>query len=144
MDYDFFWFINIDNDPEPEILNASGYSDGIDYWFSDQNIKTGIDEILFYFSPIIVEPNKTYWGYPWDITGLTIKTENAHTKLKCSLDHTISRDDEYTLPEWQKQLPVIVFQGRPTQPDLQTTIIKNYQWLTKKEIKHFVSKTISK
>lgn len=144
MDYDFFWLINIDNDPEPEILNASGFSDGIDYWFSDQNLLTGIDEILFYFSPIIVETNKTYWGYPWDITSLSIKTENAHTKLKCSLDHTVSRDDDYTLPDWQKALPIIVFQGRPTQPEMQTTSLKNCQWLTIEKIKVNLSKTINK
>jgi hypothetical protein len=39
MDYDFFWFINIDNDLEPEILSATGYSDGIDYCFIDQDLK---------------------------------------------------------------------------------------------------------
>ena len=134
MDYDYFWFVNIDSDPEPEILSATGYSDGIDYCFIDQDLATGKDSILFYFNPVILNANKKYWGYPWDITDLRIKLDNGLVKIKCSLDHTITRDGEITRPDWQKQFPVICFSGQSTQPNINIGQINGFEWLSISEI----------
>ena len=134
MDYDFFWFVNIDSDPEPEIFSATGYSDGIDYCFIDQNFKTGKDSILFYFNPVILDTDKTYWGYPWDIKNLILKLENGEIKIKCSLDHNIERDGEITIPDSQSQFPVICFTGKSTQPNINVGQINGFEWLTITEI----------
>ena len=134
MDYDFFWFVNIDSDPEPEIFSAIGNSDGIDYCFIDQDLKTGKDSILFYFNPVILDSNKVYWGYPWDIKDLLVKIENGQVKVKCSLDHDIERDGEITRPNSQNQFPVIFFAGKSTQPNIKVGQINGFEWLTITEI----------
>jgi hypothetical protein len=139
MDYDFFWFVNIDSDPEPEIFSATGYSDGIDYCFIDQDLTTGKNSILFYFNPVILDSEKEYWGYPWDIKNLLVKLENGQVKIKCSLDHNIERDGEITRPDSQSQFPVIYFIGKSTQPNINVGQIKRFEWLTITEIMNKVS-----
>ncbi len=134
MDYDFFWFVNIDSDPEPEIFSATGYSDGIDYCFIDQDLKTGKDSILFYFNPVILDSDNEYWGYPWDIKDILVKLENGQVKVKCSLDHDIKRDGEITRPNSQSQFPVICFTGKSTQPNINVGQINGFEWLTISEI----------
>ncbi len=134
MDYDFFWFVNIDSDPEPEIFSATGHSDGIDYCFIDQGLATGKNSILFYFNPVIFDSNRKYWGYPWDIEDLMIKLENGQIKVKCSLDHEIERDGEITRPDSQSLFPVICFSGKSTQPNINVGQINGFEWLTITEI----------
>ncbi|MEO9219916.1 MAG: hypothetical protein ABI315_15175 [Bacteroidia bacterium] len=134
MDYDFFWLVNIDNDPEPEIFSAAGYSDGIDYCFIDQDIKNGKDRILLYFNPVIDDSDENYWGYPWDIKDLMIRLDNGLFKLKCSINNEIERDGEITIPDWQKGFPVICFSGHSNQPDIKVGTIGAWEWLTISEI----------
>jgi hypothetical protein len=141
MDYDYFRFVNIDSDPEPEIYSASGYSDGIDYCFIDQNLKTGKDSILFYFNPIILENDNIYWGYPWDIENLIVKNEGGSLKVRCSLDHEIIRDGVIIEPEWQEIFPIICFTGHSTQPDVHIGQINKFEWL---DINDLLERTISK
>ena len=68
------WFINLDNDPEPEIFEAIGNEDGADYIITDQNLLIGKDTTLLYINPVIMEKDKMYWGYPWDIANIKVKT----------------------------------------------------------------------
>lgn len=134
MDYDYFWFVNIDSDPEPEIFSATGYSDGIDYCFIDQDLTNGKDSILLYFNPVIIDSDKKYWGYPWDIKDLPIKLDKGLLKIKCSLDHKITRDGEITRPDSQSQFPVLCFTGKSNQPDFNIGQINGFEWLTIAEI----------
>jgi len=128
-DYNYFWFVNIDSDPEPEIFSATGYSDGIDYCFIDQDLETGKDSILFYFNPVILDNDKKYWGYPWDITDLIILNDKGLLKVRCSLDHEITRNGEITRPDWQSIFPVICFKGHSTQPNIKVGQINSMEWL---------------
>ena len=134
MDYDYFWFVNIDSDPEPEIFSATGYSDGIDYCFIDQDLTNDKDSILFYFNPVILDSDKKYWGYPWDINDIPIKLDNGLIKIRCSLDHKITRDGEISRPDWQNQFPAICFSGQSTQPNINVGQINGLEWLTVSEI----------
>jgi hypothetical protein len=134
-DYDYIRFINLDNDPEPEIYSASGYSDGIDYGFYDLNMKTGKQELLFYFNPVIIENEKDFWGYPWDTDGIMVRTVDGVTKIYCSEDHDVDRDGEITVTENQKVLPVIFLTGHSTQPNVGVEDIRNRTWRTIDEIK---------
>lgn len=134
-DYDFLRFINLDNDPEPEIYSASGYSDGIDYAFYDLNMKTGKQELLFYFNPVIIDNDQDYWGYPWDTDGVMKKSEDGETMIFFSDNHDIERDGEITYPDNQKILPVIFLTGHSSQPEIGVEEIRNRTWKTIEEIK---------
>jgi hypothetical protein len=128
------WFINLDNDPEPEILEVSGAEDGADYTINDQNLLTGKDSTLLYIDPVIIENKQRYWGYGWDIHDIKARKNGTDIELFCSLNHKIIRDgNEETDPKFQKQMPVLFFTGHHTQEsgDLDS---KDEQWLTLQEI----------
>lgn len=128
------WFINLDNDPEPEMFEVIGDEDGADYIITDQNLVTGKNTTLQYINPIIIENDKKYWGYAWDIKSIIARTNGTVTELFCSLNHTIIRDgnEEYD-PKHQKQMPVLFFTGHHTQESGDHDIQKA-QWLTLEEI----------
>lgn len=132
--FHYRWFINLDNDPEPEIYEATGDEDGADYMFVNQNLKTGKDKTMLYINPVIIQNDKKYWGYPWDIKDFLVRTDGKTVELFCSLKHSISRDgNETILPPNQKQMPVIFFKGHPTQKGEQKGL-KNEEWLSLTEI----------
>jgi hypothetical protein len=132
--FHYRWFINLDHDPEPEIYEAIGDEDGADYTFVDQNLKTGKDKTLLYVNPVIIENDKKYWGYPWDIKDFQARTDGKTVELFCSLKHSVIRDgNEVTLPPHQKQMPVVFFKGHPTQKGEQKGL-KNEEWLSLTEI----------
>ena len=83
---------------------------------------------------MILDSDKKYWGYPWDIKDLMLKLENGQVKIKCSLDHKIERDGEITRPDTQSQFPVICFTGKSTQPNINVGQINGFEWLTISEI----------
>jgi len=137
-DYDYKWFIDLDEDPEPEIISAYGFTDGIDYSIYDQNLAKGSDILLFRFNPVLVDSSNKqkeyYWGYPWDVTNITTKIESEVMRIRCSLNHDIVRDAYINIPKWQHTLPVIFFVGKTTQPDIEVEAIKKVRWLTLSEI----------
>jgi hypothetical protein len=128
------WFINLDNDLEPEFYEASGDEDGADYLLKDQNLATGKDTTLLYINPVVIENGKKYWGYPWNITNIKARTNGRTVELFCSLNHKLTRDgNEENHPEHQTQMPVLFFTGHPSQ-DSDCGNIENEQWLTLQEI----------
>jgi hypothetical protein len=137
--YDFIGFMNLDNDPEPELYRAIGYSDGIDYAIYNLNMKTGRHELLFYFNPVIIENENDFWGYPWDTKGIITSKANGFTMIYCSIDHDIERDGEITIPENQKVLPVLFLSGQSNQP-IPIAEIRNRAWHTLEELTQMVIK----
>lgn len=123
-------FINLDADPELEIIDATGYEDGIDYTIQNLNLETGELVTILYFNPVIETEEKNYWGYPWDWTKLKIKSKG---QIKVSLNHVIRRDGNITIPKNQKIMPVIYFDGIPTQKS-NVDEIQEIEWLTISEI----------
>jgi len=134
MDFNYFWLVNIDADVEPEIFSATGYEDGIDYAFYDQDLIKGKDSILFYFNPVIIEKETKYWGYPWDISNIITKTDDNKIYFKASTEHDIKNDGEITIPKNQNQLPVIFFYGHSTQPNLKIADIRKVNFKTLNEL----------
>jgi hypothetical protein len=128
QDYDFFWFVNLDKDVEPEIFRATGYEDGIDYAIYDHNLLTGKETLVSYVNPVIIEKEKTYWGYPWDISDMILKLEGGKVFLRASFDHDIVRDGVVTIPEPKKKFPAIFFNGHSTQPNVSLGQIRNVKW----------------
>ncbi|MEO5911384.1 MAG: hypothetical protein ABIP95_10880 [Pelobium sp.] len=132
--FHYRWFINLDDDPEPEIYDAVGEEDGADYTIQDQNLITGKDSILLYINPVIIEKGIKYWGYPWDISNIRARKNQHQVQLYCSLNHQIIRDGGWEIdPKHQSQMPVIFFDGHHTQ-DFHPENVKDLQWLTLKEI----------
>ncbi|MEO9534424.1 MAG: hypothetical protein ABJG68_00170 [Crocinitomicaceae bacterium] len=130
----YYHFVNLDRDPEPEIFSAFGYEDGIDYGFFDLDLKLGKEELIFYFNPVIIEGNKYHWGYPWDIANLLTRNSNGTIQIQSSIEHTIVRDGNITFPEDQPFFPVIFFSGHSTQP-YELTEIESRTWLTIEQLK---------
>ncbi|WP_157472345.1 hypothetical protein [Flavobacterium aquidurense] len=132
--FHYRWFINLDNDPEPEMFETNGDEDGADYTITDQNLTTGKDRTLLYINPVIIENNKKYWGYSWDVKNITARKNGTDIELFCSLNHQIIRDgnEEYD-PEFQKIMPVLFFTGHHTQESGNLNI-KDEKWLTLQEI----------
>lgn len=128
------WFVNLDQDSELELFYATGYEDGIDYYFVDLDLKKGKEEIVFFFNPIILENNEMHWGYPWDISDILIK-EDSITLIYVSLDHDIdSSMGELTRPENQPLFPIIFFTGHSTQPYDRSETIRNSEWKTIEDV----------
>lgn len=140
-DYDYYWFVNLDSDPEPEICSIFGDSDGINYAFYDQNLKDGIDNLIFFFNPIIIDTTQEkqiYWGYPWDIKDIKIKKESGTVKILNSIDHDIKRNGEIEQPSNQSILPVICFTGKSSQPNVKFGEIRKITWMSIDELKNEV------
>jgi hypothetical protein len=137
--HDFMGFINLDNDPEPELYRANGYSDGIDYAIYNLNMTTGKQELLFYFNPVIIENENDFWGYPWDTKGIMTSKANGVTMIYCSIHHDINREGEITIPKNQKILPVLFLSGQSTQP-FPIEEIRNREWHTLDELMKTVVK----
>jgi hypothetical protein len=133
-DIEYRWFVNIDSDKEPEILSASGWSEGVDYCFIDQDFKSQKDSILFYFNPIIIDNNKEYWGYPWAIKNLIIRKEKNRTLIFSSLIHEIVRDGEITKPSCQSVFPLIGFSGYQQKLSAEIGEKHNLEWVDFKEL----------
>lgn len=141
-DYDFYWFLNLDNDPDLEIFHAFGYSDGIDYAFYKQNLK-GEDKLIFYFNPVIIDSTDSihkYWGYPWDISDIQIKKINTKVNVLCSVDHDIKRSGEITYSENQILMPVIFFVGKSSQKNSKVEEIRNEKWADLEELQKIIMK----
>lgn len=132
MTFDYFWFVNLDNDIEPEFFSATGYEDGIDYAVFDQNISSGKDKLLFYLNPVIIENGEYFWGYAWDIEDVILKSDAGNIYLKSAFSNDIKRD--ITTPDSIFSMPIIFFNGHSTQPDIKVDGIQNVKWTKLDEI----------
>ena len=139
-DYYFEYYVNIDDDIELEVFVASGYEDGIDYAFYDFDIHKSKKTLLFLFNPIIIVNDNYYWGYPWNIEDIILKTTDSNIlKIHSSLNHNIIRDGNITFPNNQKIFPIIFFQGKKKDKPIIDSI-QDSSWLTLTEIKKMITK----
>lgn len=134
-DYNFFWFINLDNDAEPEIFRANGYEDGIDYAIYDRDPITGEGSLVVYLNPVILENENRYWGHAWDLSDMIVKKENHKIYIRASVDHDIRRDGVVVIPEPPGKFPAIFFYGHSTQPNMKVEEVRNVKRMTLNELK---------
>lgn len=126
------WFVNIDDDPQNEVIRAQGFEDGIDYAIFD--IQNKIQNPILYFNPALIDkqyPQKTFWGYPCDIQQIII---NEKKEILISVDNNYEREGDYIQPKNQKQLPFIYFHGKTTQPNMTINDIRKPKYLKLNEI----------
>ena len=124
------WFINLDDDPMPEVFYALLYEDSSEYSIYKQNFKDK-DTLLFDLNPVISDAsrqNKNYWGYAWDISNIQARYQDGEIQILCSLKYKFEYEDE--LRSGQKINPVIFFTGKTTQPDSIVENIEGKQWLS--------------
>lgn len=127
------WFANLDDDNEKEIIRAQGYEDGVDY--AIYKIKGNEEIVQLYFNPGLKDSkyaDKNFWAYPNDIKGVIADQDK---KLLVSLNNNYPRDDDHTIPDNQKELPFIFFEGSTTQSDMQ---LKNLKPLEKLDLKSLI------
>ncbi len=127
------WFANLDDDNEKEIIRAQGYEDGVDY--AIYKIKDNEEIVQLYFNPGLKDSKyagKNFWAYPNDIKGVIV---DQNKNLLVSLNNNYPRDDDHTMPDNQKELPFIFFEGSTTQPDMQ---LKNLKPLEKLDLKSLI------
>ena len=117
---------NLDNDPELEIVRATGYEDGIDYYIAELDSQLQKEKILFFFNPIILKDHINYWAYPWDIEDIQLKESKIHV----SVDHNILRYGEISNPSEQTMLPVLFFNGTSSQPHAKENEINSTTYLS--------------
>jgi len=132
--HQYYRFVNLDDDPEPEIYSASGYEDGIDYAFYNLNLSNGKEELIFYFNPVLEENGQLYWGYPWDVKDIKLMKKDSVLKVYASIDHDILRDGNITIPENQSLFPAIFFTGHSTQPEMKVEEIRKSSWMEMSKI----------
>ncbi|NMR34596.1 hypothetical protein HIO71_10295 [Chryseobacterium aquaticum] len=127
------WFANLDDDNEKEIIRAQGYEDGVDY--AIYKIKGNEEIVQLYFNPGLKDSkyaDKNFWAYPNDIKDIIVDQDK---KLLVSLNNNYPRDDDHTIPDNQKELPFVFFEGSTTQPDMQ---LKNIKPLEKLDLKSLI------
>jgi hypothetical protein len=87
------WFVNLDADPEPEILTCAGYEDGVDCAFADQTEGLRKQEFLLQFVPIVLADVKDdtphTWGLPDTPDGLRIVRGPDAATLASSFDYDL-------------------------------------------------------
>ena len=114
------WLVDIDNDKGLEVIRAQGYEDGVNYGIYDT--KRNSEQLLLVFNPALLDeryPDRTFWGYPWDMQRLAM---NPKKQILASLYDSHERDDNYSTPEKQEQMPYIFFYGKTTQPEAEIEI----------------------
>ncbi|MBS1916650.1 MAG: hypothetical protein JST87_10230 [Bacteroidetes bacterium] len=134
--YCYRWFINLDEDPEPEIYEDSGDEELEDNMFIDQNLITGKDTPLLYINPIIIDDDITYWGFPKDISNMMTRKNGTRIELVCSLNHHIINDHiaADNIDSIQSQIPVVFFMGNPKEKFKVKGIKNDYTMYTLREL----------
>lgn len=124
-DHNYLWFKNLDEDPVPEIISAWGFSEDIDYTIEKLDIKTGNIEVLFWFEPLIIEASGNYYhGYPWDVVDIKCVEKNSSVSLLVHIRPRMPDEgreefsDNRGMPDSQVKMPMVVFSGKSTQPNI--------------------------
>jgi len=110
MEFDYRFFINLDEDDEAELITARGSDKGINYVLLDYTGKR--EEIICYFNPVIETKGAYCFGYPWDLTGVDTKRIKKERCLKWTIVHELKREGTFFTPEKPKPFPLLYLEGR--------------------------------
>ena len=123
-DYAFRWFVNLDDDPVPEIISAYGFSDGIDYTIQRIDVQAGKLSDVFHFEPVLIDTDgRKYHGYPWDVKDIHVRREGGRIDILAGIRERVppqlqEDDDNAGMSADQRRIPRILFIGESTQPDI--------------------------
>lgn len=112
--YCYEWALR--SDPGIRLI-AWGDEESIEYSFRRRS-RDGQYKFLFRFHPVIVDASRKkslHLGYPWNIEDIALTRSGD---VFATFKHGMSSDEEITFQPWQKRVPVVLFLGRTTQPDM--------------------------
>lgn len=125
------WFVNIDDDPELEmvkIISDEGSINCAFYNVDTQNLKSNV---VFNFDPVILKDDKRYWGYANDISDIILKDK----KLLTTIENGIPDYEEKRMSKNQKKTPIIYFSSDKKDLDIIEEKIENFEFMSIDEIK---------
>jgi len=105
-------------------LVAHGYEDGVEYSFY-KKVRRSHRHLVRIHPALRDEAHSStlFWGYPWDIQDLAVVPGAKGKAVFASFDHSIVDDGEVYSPAWQKRIPVVLFVGRTTQPNMKVPLL---------------------
>jgi len=129
----YYFFAKLDNEPMLKLFELSGDSDESDYKLYSFDPKTWKLNLVFKIYPYIYATDKdhkgVYWGYPWDITGITLKNDKGEIKF---LGISGKDKDEATRKSVYENK--ILFNGIPTQGHPYTKLQEKFKLMSLKEM----------
>lgn len=129
-----YFFANLDDDPEPEVISIRGYEDGSNAFVADINLSAQTIDPLFYFDPMIGYDDNYHWGYAWYIEQPIV---NADKKLLVALSSDVIRDKEIVMTEKQINMPAIIFTANDSFEPFIEVELSDLQYLSIQEIEAF-------
>lgn len=101
-------------------LVADGDEDGMEYVFYQRD-PSGQYRYLLRVYPALrdpARPGQLFWGYTWDITDIVLEPGGGPLRVQASFSHAVEDFGPIENQPWQKQVPVVLFVGTTTQPDI--------------------------
>ena len=125
------WLVNIDADPELEVIVASGFEDGTDYALLDPRARDGSLRAAFRFLPLTTIVSCTTGCERVGIgDSLGLGSIDGNLGIRVALEHTIHTfDSEWSVPTNQRVLPAVAFVGG-TGSSLAGPSNANFAWMT--------------
>jgi Bacterial PH domain len=140
--FSYYYFVQLDDDPMLELFDLSGDEDYSDYKLLKFDPKTWTPSVAFEIQPLIKSLDKShkgvYWGYPWDITDLSLQRSGENLQIKV----TFAENPNSNSADEEPRGPKILFEGIPTQGDVvgpYTTLENKFQWKSLRQVTQAVS-----
>jgi len=111
------------SDPAVRLV-AHGYEDGVEYSFY-KKVRRSYRHLVRIYPALRDDAynNTLFWGYPWDIQDIAVVPDAKGKAFLATFDHSIVDDGEVYSPAWQKRIPVVLFVGRTTQPNMKVPLL---------------------
>ncbi|MNX20845.1 hypothetical protein D3C86_507970 [compost metagenome] len=129
------WFVNIDDDPELEMVKIITEEGSVDCAFYNINLDNLKPNIIFNFDPIILKNEKKYWGYSGDIDDIILKDK----KLLVTVENNIPDYEEKKMSANQKKLPIIYFESIKNDLNIFEEKTGNFNFMSVNEIKQKIN-----
>ncbi|MCC9016443.1 hypothetical protein [Flavobacterium lipolyticum] len=125
------WFVNIDEDPELEMLKIITEEGDIDCAFYDVDKNSFNSNVIFNFDPLILKDDKKYWGFSGDIDDIILKDK----KLLTTIENNIPDYEEKKMSVNQKKLPILYFKSDKKDLDSIEEKIGSFEFMNINEIR---------
>ncbi len=101
-------------------LVADGDEDGMEYVFYRRDPLGRYSYLLRVYPAMrdAARPGQLFWGYTWDITDIVLESGEGPVRVQASFSHAVEDFGPIENQPWQKQVPVVLFVGTATQPDM--------------------------
>ena len=104
-------------------LVADGDEDGMEYAFYQRDAAGKYQYILRIYPALrdTARGDRLFWGYTWDIADIVLEPVADPLQIQASFDHEVVDMGPIEDRPWQKRVPIVLFVGTTTQPDITVT-----------------------